>query len=239
VIVVVAVRVLPVRDYLRSLLEWAESLGVAGPLVVVGIYVFACVLLLPGSILTIGAGFLFNVVIGTITVSVGSTLGACAAFLLARTVARRWVARKVSDNAKFAAVDEAVGTQGWKIVLLTRLSPVFPFVWLNYMFGLTRVSFWSYAVASWIGMLPGTLMYVYFGSAARKLADAAAREAAGGLAEVTAGGYAGGAAERIFFWVGLVAAVAVAVFVTRVAKRAIDRAVEVSGTAPRASDDAV
>jgi uncharacterized membrane protein YdjX (TVP38/TMEM64 family) len=213
---VTALIVLPVKDWLISALEWTEGLGIWGPVFVVAFYIVACVLFLPGSILTLGAGFLFKVVLGTITVSIGSTLGACAAFLVGRTVARKWIATKVAGNAKFKAIDEAVGQQGFKIVLLTRLSPVFPFNLLNYAFGLTRVPFWKYALASWIGMLPGTVMYVYLGSAARSLTD------------VAAGNVEGGPAQQIFFWCGLAATVVVALLVTRIARKAMKQAISQS-----------
>jgi uncharacterized membrane protein YdjX (TVP38/TMEM64 family) len=205
-------RFLPLKEYLLALLAWTQRLGFWGPVVVVLFYILACILFLPGSILTIGAGFLFKFALGTATVSVGATLGACAAFWVGRTVAREWVAKKIGGNPKFAAIDEAVGREGFKIVLLTRLSPVFPFNLLNYAFGLTRVRFGSYALASWIGMLPGTVLYVYIGSAARSLADAAV------------GGGAQPAAQRIFFWGGLVIAAAAAVLIVRIARRALRQA---------------
>lgn len=211
---VVAVIVLPVKDWLVDALEWTQGLGVWGPVFVAGFYVVACVLFLPGSVLTLGAGFLFKVVRGTVTVSIGSTLGACAAFIVGRTVARRWIAQKVAANEKFAAIDDAVGRQGFKIVLLTRLSPVFPFNLLNYAFGLTKVSFWKYALASWMGMIPGTVMYVYFGAGLRSLAD------------VAAGKVESGTAGQIFFWFGMAATIAVTVFVTRLARKAIKQEVE-------------
>ncbi|MHC4203557.1 MAG: TVP38/TMEM64 family protein [Planctomycetota bacterium] len=209
---------LPVKDWLIKGLEWTQGLGIWGPVFVIAFYVFACVLLLPGSVLTLGAGFIFKVVRGSITVSIGSTLGACAAFLVGRTVARKWIAGKVAKNAKFAAIDEAVARQGFKIVLLTRLSPVFPFNMLNYAFGLTKISFWKYALASWIGMMPGTVMYVYFGAGLRSLAD------------VTAGNVEKGAAGRIFFWLGLAATIVVTVFVTRVARNALKQAVPLTAS---------
>jgi uncharacterized membrane protein YdjX (TVP38/TMEM64 family) len=211
---VAAGKFLPLKEYLLSLLAWTQSLGFWGPVVVVLFYVVACLLFLPGSILTIGAGFLFKLALGTVTVSIGATLGACAAFWVGRTVARGWVAKKIGDNAKFAAIDEAVGREGFKIVLLTRLSPVFPFNLLNYAFGLTRVRFRSYALASWIGMLPGTVVYVYIGSAARSLADAAV------------GGGQKSPAQRILFWGGLVIAVAVGVLIVRIARRALRQAAD-------------
>ena len=204
---------LPVKDWLIRGLEWTQGLGIWGPVFVITFYIVACVLLLPGSILTLGAGFIFKVIVGTITVSIGSTLGACAAFLVGRTVARKWMAGKVAKNAKFAAIDEAVAQQGFKIVQLTRLSPVFPFNMLNYAFGLTKISFWKYALGSWIGMMPGTVMYVYFGAGLRSLAD------------VAAGQVEKGTAGRLFFWLGLVATIVVTVFVTRVARNALRHAV--------------
>ena len=149
---------LPVRQYLVDALEWTQELGAWGPIFVSLFYIVACVLLLPGSVLTLGAGFLFGVPLGLLSAWTGATLGACAAFLVGRTLARDWVAGKVSGNPKFTAVDEAVGREGFKIVLLLRLSPVFPFNFLNYALGMTKVSFGKYALASFIGMLPGGLM---------------------------------------------------------------------------------
>lgn len=217
---IVALSILPVeenrarvKDSLMKGLEWIQQLGYWGPVFLAAFYVVACVLFLPGSVLTLGAGFLFKVILGTVTVSIGSTLGACAAFLVGRTVGRDWISRKIAGSERFATIDDAVGRQGFKIVLLTRLSPIFPFNLLNYAFGLTKVSFVKYALASWIGMLPGTVMYVYFGAGLRSLADAAA-----GKVET-------GAAGRIFFWFGLAAAVVVTVFVTRVARKALRQAV--------------
>jgi len=210
---IAALCVLPVKGWLIQTLEWTESLGFWAPVFVVAFYVVACVLFLPGSVLTLGAGVLFGVVVGTVTVSIGSTLGACAAFVVGRTVARDWISGKVVRNEKFSAIDRAVGAQGFKIVLLTRLSPVFPFSLLNYAFGLTKIPFWQYALGSWIGMLPGTVMYVYFGAGLRS------------LAELSTGQVETGKAGQAFFLAGLAATVVVTVFVTRVARRALKEAV--------------
>ncbi len=204
---------LPVKDWFVEALQWIQGLGVWGPIFVVAFYIAACVLFLPGSVLTLGAGFIFKLLVGTIVVSIGSTLGACAAFLVGRTVGRKWISSKIASNEKFAAIDNAVGQQGFKIVFLVRLSPIFPFNLLNYAFGLTKVSFAKYALASWIGMLPGTVMYVYFGAGLRSLADAATGE------------IETGAAGTIFFWFGLAAAIAVTIFVTRIARKALKQAV--------------
>lgn len=175
----------------------------------VGAYVLATVAFLPGSALTLGAGAAFGLWKGFALVSAGSTLGACAAFLVGRHLLRGWVSKKLAAVPAFAAVAGAVGAEGWKVVLLTRLSPVLPFNLLNYAYGLTTVGFWEYALASWIGMIPGTLLYVYLG--------AAAGEAARG------GSRARTPAEWAFYAGGLAATAVAAWLVGRAAKRALKK----------------
>jgi uncharacterized membrane protein YdjX (TVP38/TMEM64 family) len=201
--VIAVLLVFDVRELLRDALQWIDGLGALGPLLFVCLYVLATVCLVPGSVLTLGAGALFGVVWGSIYVSLGATLGAVAAFLVGRYFAREWVTRKIAGNATFAAIDRAVGEEGWKIVGLTRLSPVFPFTLLNYAFGLTRVRLPAYALASWIGMMPGTVMYVYLGSLARA-----------GTRQRTPG-------EWGLYGLGLVATIAVTVIITRIARRVL------------------
>ena len=211
--VVAGLAVLPVKDYLAGFLERIESVGLWGPVLLAAVYVVACVLFVPGSILTLGAGFLFGVVWGTIAVSVGSVLGATAAFLVGRTLLREWIEGRIASYPRFQAIDRAVGEQGFKIVLLVRLSPIFPFNLLNYAFGLTKVRLWQYVLASWIGMLPATVMFVYMGSALKSLAD------------VAAGGAEGGTPQTVFFVAGLAMTVVATVVITRVARRALNEAV--------------
>jgi uncharacterized membrane protein YdjX (TVP38/TMEM64 family) len=203
--VVVALFTFDVRALLRDALAGLESLGPWGPVIFVLLYIVAAVLFVPGSALTLGAGALFGVGLGSVLVSVGATLGATAAFLVGRYLARDWVAKKIEGNAAFAAIDRAVASEGWKIVGLTRLSPAFPFTLLNYAFGLTRVSLRDYVLASWIGMMPGTVMFVYLGSLAK---------AATGERTRTTG-------EWALYGVGLLATVVVTIFVTRIAKQAL------------------
>ena len=205
---------LPVKDYVLAVLTWTKHLGFWAPLMVAGIYIVACVLFLPGSVITLSAGLLFGVVKGTVVVSIGSTLGATAAFLVGRTLLRGWVEARVTGNTRFTAIDKAVGDHGFKIVFLTRLSPVIPFNLLNYAFGLTRVSLLNYILGSWTGMLPATVMYVYFGSAFRS------------FTEVAAGSVESGTLQQVFFWVGLAATIVVVVVVTRIATKAFKEAVE-------------
>lgn len=208
--VLVLALTLPVRDYTVVALQWIEGLGFVGYAVFSLLYVLFTVLFLPGFILTLGGGAMFGLIGGFIVVSLSSTTGACAAFLIGRFLARDIVERKVSGSPRFAAIDTAVGRQGWKIVFLTRLSPVFPFNLINYAYGLTRVPFWHYALASWVGMMPGTLVYVYVGS----LAGGVARAAVGEAPET-------GMLEMALQGVGLLATVAVTVYITRLARRAL------------------
>ncbi len=218
--VVVALVVLGRQVPVDEVLAWIDGLGFWGPVVLAAVYVVATVLLVPGSLLTLGGGALFGVVTGTLTVSVGATLGACAAFLVGRYAARDWVAERfVAGNERFAAIDAAVGREGFKVVLLTRLSPVFPFNMQNYAYGLTGVSFRDYALASWLGMIPGTIMYVYLGAAAGEVAGAASGEGKS-------------AGEWALYAVGLAATVAVTVVVTRVARRALAQQTGESPSAP-------
>ncbi len=215
--IVAGTLVLPVKDYLASLLQRIEPVGPWGPVLLAGVYIVACVLFVPGSVLTLGAGFLFGVVRGTIAVSAGSVLGATAAFVIGRTLLRGWIQKRIAAYPRFQAIDRAVGTEGFKIVLLVRLSPVFPFNLLNYAFGLTNVRLWQYVLASWVGMLPGTLMYVYLGSALKSLAD------------VATGAPKGGTPQTVFFVAGMVMTVAATVVITRVARRALNEAVAAHG----------
>jgi uncharacterized membrane protein YdjX (TVP38/TMEM64 family) len=196
-------------QYLPRFAAWVESLGWLGPLVFILGYAVATVAFVPGSLLTLAAGAIFGLAQGTLYTFLGATLGASAAFLIARYGARRAIERRIAGNRKFAAIDRAVGKEGFKIVALLRLSPVFPFNLLNYSLGLTKVRFLDYLLAS-VAMLPGTLLYVYYG------------KAAGSLAAVAGGAKTERGPE---YWVtlgiGLIATIAVTTFITRLAGRAL------------------
>jgi pyruvate/2-oxoglutarate dehydrogenase complex dihydrolipoamide dehydrogenase (E3) component/uncharacterized membrane protein YdjX (TVP38/TMEM64 family) len=220
---VAAFRALPVNAWLLGFVGWVRGAGVAGMALFLVAYVVACVLLLPGLILTLGAGFAYGVALGVPLVWLSANLGAAVAFLLGRTLARDRIAARVAGNAKFDAIDRAVGREGLKIVLLTRLSPAFPFNLLNYAYGLTRVSFRDYVVGSLVGMIPGTAMYVYLGSLITS------------VGELASGAPAGGMAKQVLTWLGFAATVAVTVVITRIARRALDEATGDSGTAGAAA----
>ncbi|WP_416244603.1 TVP38/TMEM64 family protein [Crocosphaera sp. XPORK-15E] len=205
---------LNINETLQNTLQWIDSLGKIGYLVFILVYVLAAVFLISGAILTLGAGVIFNVVKGSIIVSIASTLGATVAFLIGRYLARGWVNKQLEKYPKFRAIDHAVGQEGWKIVGLTRLSPLFPFVILNYAFGITKVSLRDYILASWIGMMPGTIMYVYLGSLI------------GNIATLGAGERAKTPLEWGLYLVGLIATVLVTVYVTKIAQKALNNQIE-------------
>jgi len=194
---------------LKHALARIARLGPLAPIAFVGVYIIAAVLFMPGAILTISAGFLFGLVQGTIYVSIGATLGAASAFLIGRYVAREWVGRKLQSNPNFREIDQAVAREGWKIVGLVRLSPIFPFNLLNYAFGVTAIPLKDYFFASWAGMLPGIIMYVYIGTLA------------GDLARIGSGSAIEAPGRWAFEIIGFGATIAVTLYVTRVARKAL------------------
>jgi uncharacterized membrane protein YdjX (TVP38/TMEM64 family) len=200
--------------YVPQFAEWVEGLGALGPIAFVVGYALAVVAFIPGSILTLASGAIFGLVEGTVYVFIAAVLGSTLAFLIARHGARASIEKRIEGDARFAAIDRAVGSEGRKIVLLLRLSPVFPFNLLNYALGLTQVRLVDYVIAS-LGMLPGTLLYVYTG----KLAGDVAAIAGGVETER-------GAADWLVLGLGFAATLVVTVWVTRIAKRALDTATE-------------
>jgi uncharacterized membrane protein YdjX (TVP38/TMEM64 family) len=210
VTLLLAGKYLSLQERVQDALAWIEGLGPVGMAVFAVLYVVACVFFIPGSLLTLGAGAIYGVVVGSVLVSISSVLGATVAFLIGRHVARGWIAKKIEGNARFTTIDDAVAKEGWRIVGLTRLSPIFSFNLLNYAYGLTRVSLKEYVLASWIGMMPGTVMYVYIGSLAGDLASLGAE-----TTEAPSG------AQWTINIVAFLATVLVTVYVTKIAKKAL------------------
>jgi uncharacterized membrane protein YdjX (TVP38/TMEM64 family) len=202
-----------VGGYVPQFAEWVDSLGAWGPIAFVAGYVVACVAFIPGVLLTLAAGAIFGW-LGVLYVFVGAGLGASAAFLIARYLARSAVERKVDGNPRFAAIDRAIARDGRKIVMLLRLSPVFPFNLLNYALGLTQVRFRDYVLAM-AGILPGTLLYVYAG---KLLGDVAALAAGAAPPK--------GPVYYAVLGVGLAATILVTTIVTRIARRALKEATD-------------
>lgn len=163
------------QGQLAALLGYIDGLGAIAPLAFILLYVVVTVAFIPASVVTLGAGVVFGVVKGSLLVFVGAMLGATAAFVIGRYLARDWVSRRIANNAKFQALDEAIGREGLKIIFLIRLSPAFPFNLLNYGLGLTQISLRDYVLGT-TGIIPGTIMYVYLGSLAGNLATLGAGE---------------------------------------------------------------
>ena len=205
-------RSLPLADWLAVFNERIQQLGPTGLLVYALAYAVATVLLLPGSLLTLAAGAAFGLLPGFASVLVGASVGAALSFLVSRYLARRRVEVWIRSKPRFSAVDRAVAKEGWKIVFLTRLSPIFPFNFQNYAYGLTRIPFWHYALSSAIGIIPGTFLYVYLGTVGRS-----------GL-EAAAGGEQVQTLRLVLQIVGLLATVVVTIYITRIATKALKEA---------------
>lgn len=203
----VAFRALGGPRLLLSLVEQVRGAGFLGVLAFAALFVVAALLLLPASVLTLGAGFAWGPALGLAVVLPSAVLAATAAFALSRSLARGWVERRVGRSARFKAIDEAVGRGGLKLVVLLRLSPLVPFNLLNPTLGLTRVALREYVVGSAVGMAPGALLYLYLGS----LVTSASELLSGERPQA-------GAAGTTLYVLGLVATVAVTVWVTRAAR---------------------
>lgn len=199
----------PIGEWLAFGVAWIEQHPRLSWLAFIAIYVVAAVLVVPGSVLTLGAGFVFGLPLGIVLVSIGSVLGAAAAFLVGRFFAREWVADKVTRLPRFRALDSATRHEGFIIVFLARLSPLFPFNLLNYGLGLTGVRFRDYFFATWLGMLPVTVVYVYVGTLAKD------------LTALTAGGLEQGPLRTTLAIAGFAATLLLTVLVTRKAGRAL------------------
>lgn len=189
---------LPLADWALALRAWIAALGLIGVVLFAAIYVIGTVLLAPGSVLTIAAGFAYGFW-GLPIVLVAATIGASLAFLIGRYAVRDRVRRLLETRGDIAAIDHAIAAEGWKIVLLLRLSPLIPFNLQNYIFGITAVPFPHYLAATFAGIIPGTALYVHIGA----LGDMAA---------------SGGPATWAFFGVGLLATAVVVVLITRKAR---------------------
>jgi uncharacterized membrane protein YdjX (TVP38/TMEM64 family) len=204
-----AVALSPIAAWLAVGLAWIEQHPRLAALVFVGSYVLAAVLIVPGSLLTLGAGFVFGLPVGVVLVSIGSVLGAAAAFLVGRFFARAWVTERIARLPRFKALDSATRHEGFVIVFLARLSPLFPFNLLNYGLGLTGVRFRDYFLATWIGMLPATVLYVYIGTLAKDLTS------------LTSGGLDSGPLGTTLLILGFVATLVLTVLITRKANRTL------------------
>ncbi len=211
-------RWLPLVPWVKAVLSWLEGAGPMGVLVFVFAYGLATVAMLPGSLITLGAGFVYGPLIGLLVVSPASVLGATLAFLVGRFLARDWVKRQVEKNPRFSRLDEEIGKESFRLILLLRLSPIFPYSLLNYALGVTRASLTHYVLASFLGMIPATFMYLYLGSSVEKISDILIGKPA-----------PSGNLSQIWFAFGAVATLAATVMITKVARKALKEAVKENG----------
>jgi uncharacterized membrane protein YdjX (TVP38/TMEM64 family) len=211
---------LPFLRWMVDFIQWAKGMGPTGGVVYALFYIAGTALFFPGLPLTLGAGFLYGAVIGTLVVSPASVAGASLAFLIARYLARDWVTRRLKKYPQAAALDRAIEKNGFKAVVLLRLQPVLPFNILNYALGLTSIRLRDYMLASWIGMFPATVLYVYLGSVMNDISD------------LLRGRPNSGMAGRFLLWGGLAAIVVLVWWLGRVAKKALR---DEMGTGPTAA----
>lgn len=204
------------QELLHHTLQLIQNWGWVGGLAFILLYIVATIFLVPGSILTLGAGLVFGVVWGSVYVLIGAIIGETVAFLLGRYITRDWISRKMQNNQTFLALNQALKREGLKIILLTRLSPIFPFSLLNYAFGVTGISLRDYFIGS-IGMIPMTITYVYLGSLAEDLTHI---NEVSQLANPELQW-----AMRIF---GLFATIAATFYITRVARQSLDKSLKKS-----------
>jgi uncharacterized membrane protein YdjX (TVP38/TMEM64 family) len=201
---------LPVQPWLKSFLEWIDRLGPWAPAFLVVFDAVVCLLCLPGSAVTLVAGFLWGTVAGSVVASLGATLGAAAAFLISRLLLRGWIERRLAGHPATNAIDRAIGSQGFRIVVLIRLCSLLPYDLMSYALGLTKVSFGRYLLGTWLGRLPEILLWAYIGSTAKSLAD------------VFAGKVQAGAGGRILLLgMGIAAMIAAMLMVARIARKAL------------------
>ncbi|NEQ72566.1 MAG: TVP38/TMEM64 family protein [Okeania sp. SIO2C9] len=213
---IIAAKYFNLPELLKNILIWIETLGIWSPVAFIIIYNLATLLLIPGLVLTMGGGVIFGVLWGAIYVFFASTLGATIAFIIGRYISRDWVYQQLHQHPKFQVVDLAVVKEGFKIVFLTRLCPLFPFNLLNYAFGVMQVSLKDYILGS-LGMIPGTIMYVYIGSIAGDITlIGTSQQPTNSTVELT---------KWIINIVGLIATVAITIYLTRLAKKALEESI--------------
>ncbi len=197
IVLIAAYRFLPIQEWVTTFQEWVRGFGAVGWLIFIVVYAVTAFVLVPGSFLTLAAGVAYGLW-GFPLVIIGATLGSAISFLAARYVFHDRVQEKIAQYPRFNAVNKAIGEGGWQVVGLLRLSPALPFSLQNWFLGLTPVGFWPSQIATFFGIMPGTLLYIWIGSL---------------------GGQAGGddmsIAKYVVGGIGIIATLAVTYLVTR------------------------
>ena len=216
VVVLVAVSELPLGNWLDAAQQWIHENPVSGGLAFVAYCIVGGALMVPGSLLTVTAGYLFGLYYGAALAAVGCALGAGAGCVVSRTLARGWLSRKFANDRRFHAIDKAIESRGLFIVMLTRLSLLMPYNVMNMIYGLTRVHSLVVVFGTLVGMFPAVLLYAYLGSIARS------------VDQILSGELQTGTAGKVLFVVGLLAVVTVTVVIHRTATRALRAELEES-----------
>jgi uncharacterized membrane protein YdjX (TVP38/TMEM64 family) len=194
-------------EFLHHSMEWIASSGWVGAVWFIVLYTLTCVFFLPGSLLTVGAGAVYGFWFSTALVTISSTVGAGVNFLTSRYLIRNWMQRKLGHSAKFRALEKAVSAEGWRIILISRMSPIIPHSLVSYAAGLIPISFSRFIFASFVGFLPQSAAYTYVGAVVGK----ALRTSAGVTPHDPV--------TWTFYGFGLVATLVVTAITTRVARR--------------------
>jgi uncharacterized membrane protein YdjX (TVP38/TMEM64 family) len=205
------------HSWLHHVVDWMHVIQSAGPwgwALFIGLYALCCLLFIPGSVLTIGAGAAYGFWGGSALVLAGNGLGSVLSLLITRLFLRDWMARRIANNPHLKAVERAVADDDWKLVFLTRLSPIMPFSLINYSLGLTKISAWRFLLATELGAIPATLVYVYMGTLM------------GNLARIAPDLKQHRPLEWAFQGAGLVLAIGATIYVTRLAWRALNQRLE-------------
>ncbi len=219
-IIVAGLVLLPVQQYLKAFLEWIGRLGPWAPPFLVALEAVVCLLYLPSSAVTLLAGYRCGIVLGTVVASLGATLGATAAFLLSRLLLRGWIERRLAGHPAISAIDRAIGSQGFRVVLLLRLCSLLPYDLMSYALGLTKVSLGRYLLGTWLGRLPEIVLWAYIGSTAKDLSD------------VFAGKVHAGIGGRILVGLGIAAMIAAMFVVSQIARKALRDALDQHDAGP-------
>lgn len=205
-------QVTPLDKWLLEVLSRIEQYGFWGPCIFILIYIPSCVLMFPDVLPNAAAGAIWGAGLGAAVASIGRLLGSTITFLLARRFSKRWQEQRMASDPKFAALSKAIEREGFRIVILLRLCPLFPVIMLNYGLGMTRVRLRSYMVGTLIGMIPRSLLVAYSGSGVRAVAD------------IASGNGMQGAGNPVIFWGGLVLSLVIVVFLANKARRLINDA---------------
>ncbi|MEA1949029.1 MAG: TVP38/TMEM64 family protein [Thermodesulfobacteriota bacterium] len=199
------------QSYILSFFDWLDKLGAWAPFLFILIDMLVVVLVLPGVIFTLGAGFMFGILRGSLYILIGSTTGATIAFLIARHLFGERATGFVLAHPKLKLVNDEFVRAGWKIVLLTRLVPFFPFKLSNYFFGLMQISLRDFIIGVFFGIIPFTITNVYIGSLAADLATISSRTASRSGVEWTICG------------IGFIITIIMLVYITFIARKALDK----------------